>query len=79
VGEIDQLQDAVDERVPEGDDAVDRAVREPDQADIDELGRRLDEVDDEPEDDEPDEGEPDQVGDARAAKLRKGAGHRPSD
>ncbi len=32
VREVDQLQDAVDERVAEGDDAVDRAVREPDQA-----------------------------------------------
>ena len=69
VREVDQLQDAVDERVAERDDAVDRAVREADQADVDELRRRLDEVDDEPEDDERDERQADQVGDARAAKL----------
>ena len=69
VREVDQLQDAVDERVAQGDDAIDRAVREPDQADVDELGRRLDEVDDEPEDDEPDERKPDEVRDARTAEL----------
>ena len=33
----------------------------------------------EPEDDERDEREPDQVGDARAAKLRENAAHRPGD
>ena len=37
VGEVDQLQDAVDERVAERDDAVDRAAREPVEADVDEL------------------------------------------
>ena len=41
VREVDQLQDAVDERVAERDEAVDRPVRQPDQADVDELRRAL--------------------------------------
>ena len=75
VGEVDQLQDAVDERVAERHDAEDHPVREADQSDVDELARGLDEVDGEPEDHEPDEREPDQVGDAGRAQLGE-SGHR---
>ena len=53
VGEVDQLEDAVDERVAERDEAVDRAVREADQEQAVELGRRLDQVDAEPDDEQP--------------------------
>jgi len=55
VREVDQLQDAVDEGVAERDEAVDGPVGQPDEEDLDEVARRLDEVDDEPEDDQPDE------------------------
>ena len=41
VGEVDQLQDPVDEGVAERDDAVDRAVRQADDPDVDELDRPL--------------------------------------
>ena len=41
VREVDQLQDSVDERVAEGDEAVDEPVRQPDQPDLDELLRVL--------------------------------------
>ena len=39
VGEVDQLEDAVDERVAERDEPVDGAVREPDQEEAVELRR----------------------------------------
>ncbi len=65
VREVDQLQDPVDERVAERDEPVDGAVREPDQADVDELGRILEEVDEQPDPDEREEAEADQRGDAR--------------
>jgi hypothetical protein len=65
VREVDQQQDAVDQRVAERDERVDGAVGQPDKEDLGEQGRRLDQVDDEPEDDEPDEREPDQRRDAR--------------
>ncbi|HEU5278408.1 MAG TPA: hypothetical protein VFU26_05850 [Gaiellaceae bacterium] len=53
--EVDQLQDAVDERVAEGDQRIDRARRDPDQQNREEVARRLDQVDDEPRDDQRDE------------------------
>ncbi len=48
VGEVDQLEDAVDERVPEGDEGVDAAGRDADQEDLEEVGRRLPQIDREP-------------------------------
>jgi hypothetical protein len=48
MGEVDQLQDAVDERVAERDQGVDRPRRDADQEDGEEVARRADEVDDEP-------------------------------
>src|SRR5262249_30261904 len=65
VCEVDQLEDAVDERVAEGDEGVDAPRREADEEDLDEVARRLDEVDDEPEDEEADEREPDDADQAR--------------
>ena len=41
VGEVDQLEDAVDEGVPEGDEGVDAAGRDADQEDLEEVGRCL--------------------------------------
>jgi hypothetical protein len=58
VGEVDQLEDPVDERVPERDERVDRARREADDQDIEEVRRVLDQVDDQPCDQKPDEDEP---------------------
>jgi hypothetical protein len=58
VGEVDQLEDAVDERVAERDQRVDAARRDPDQEDVEEVGRRPDQVDDQPDGEEPDEDEP---------------------
>jgi len=60
VREVDQLQDPVDERVAEGDKAVDGAVGQPDEEDLDEVARRLDEVDEEPDYDQADEGQAEQ-------------------
>jgi hypothetical protein len=68
VREVDQLQDAVDERVAERDEAVDGPVGQPDEEDLDEVARRLDEVDDEPDEDQPDE---------RQAEQRRGRGPLP--
>jgi len=59
VGEVDQLQDPVDERVAERDEGVERAVRQPDEEDPEEQVPVLRQVDAQPEDDEPDEDEPD--------------------
>jgi hypothetical protein len=44
VGEVDQLQDPVDERVAERDEGVDRPLRQADQEDVEEVGRPVDEV-----------------------------------
>jgi hypothetical protein len=52
VGEVDQLDDPVDERVSERDERIDRAVRDPDQRDFEEAVRRVDRVLDQPEADE---------------------------
>jgi hypothetical protein len=71
VGEVDQLQDAVDERVAERDEPVDGAVGEADEEDVPpELGR-LDEVDDQPDDDEADEAEPDRRQQRRPAGVEQ--------
>ena len=72
VGEVDQLEDAVDERVAERDERVERAVRQPDQEDPEELVPVLRQVDAQPDDDERDEGEPDRRDDdARKTDLRR--------
>ena len=57
VGEVDQLEDAVDERVAERDQRVDRAARDPDQKCLEEVRRRLLEVDRQPDDEQRDERE----------------------
>jgi hypothetical protein len=59
VGEVDQLEDAVDERVAERDEGIERAVREPDQEDAEELVPVLRQVDAQPRDDERDEDQSD--------------------
>ena len=38
VGEVDQLKDAVDERVAKRDERVDRPLGQPDQEDVEEIG-----------------------------------------
>ena len=38
VGEVDQLENAVDERVAERDERIDRALGQPDQEDVEEIG-----------------------------------------
>jgi hypothetical protein len=48
VREIDQLEDAVDERVAERDEGVQRPLRDPDQEDSEEGVRVLREIDAEP-------------------------------
>jgi hypothetical protein len=58
VREVDQLEDPVHERVAEGDERVDRPVRQPDEHHVEELARVVDEVDPEPEHDQDDEPEP---------------------
>jgi hypothetical protein len=68
VREVDQLQDPVDEGVPERDDTVDRAARQAVERDVDELRRALEEVDDEPEPDERHQAEADAVDELRVAE-----------
>ena len=48
VGEVDQLEDSVDERVPECDERIDAPDRQPDQHHLGPLGRCLDQVDEKP-------------------------------
>jgi hypothetical protein len=48
VGEVDQLEDPVDERVAERDQRVDGPGGQPDQEDVAEVRRRLVEVDRKP-------------------------------
>jgi hypothetical protein len=55
VGEVDQLQDAVDERVAERDQRVDRSRGDADQENGEEVARRANEVDDEPRDEQSNE------------------------
>jgi hypothetical protein len=59
VGEVDQLQDPVDERVAERDERVDEPRRQADQEDVEERRRVFDEVDDQPGDQQRDEPEAD--------------------
>jgi hypothetical protein len=60
VGEVDQLQDSVDERVAESDQRVDRALRQADQEDVEEVGRVVDQVVRKPGDEQQDEPQPDE-------------------
>jgi hypothetical protein len=55
VREVDQLEDAVDERVAERDERVESSLRYTDQQDPPEVVRSLDEVDPEPDQNERDE------------------------
>jgi hypothetical protein len=48
VGEVDELDDPVDERVAQGHQGVDRAVGDPDESDFEEAVRRFDRVLDQP-------------------------------
>ncbi len=57
MGEVDQLEDAVDERVAQRDERVDAAVRHADRRHLGEVAGRLDQVHDQPEDDRRDEQE----------------------
>jgi hypothetical protein len=54
VREVDQLEDAVDERITERDERVESSLRDTDQKDSAEVVRRLDEVDAEPREDDQD-------------------------
>ena len=65
VGEVDQLEDPVDERVAERNEGVERAPRQPRQAELEERAPVLLEVDREPRDDEDDETQPDAGDDQR--------------
>jgi hypothetical protein len=59
VGEVDQLQDSVDEGVTERDQRVDRALRQADQEDGEEVLRLVDQVVPEPDQEEGDQDQPD--------------------
>ena len=73
VREVDQLENPVDERVAEGDDAVDRAAREAVEGDVDELLRPLDEVHEQPYAHQAHERQPDPVDDPRVSKSSQNA------
>jgi hypothetical protein len=65
VREVDELEDPVDERVAERDEGVDRSLRQPDQDDVEEVGRPVflvqnAQVLEEPEEDQAEEGEADE-------------------
>jgi len=62
VREVDQLEDAVDERVAERDERVEGSLRDTDQQDPAEVVRSLDEVDPEPDQNERDEQQTDGAG-----------------
>jgi hypothetical protein len=66
VGEVDQLQDPVDERVAERDQRIDRAVADADEGNGEEVTWGLDEIDRQPQSDEREEAEPDDRNDAWA-------------
>ena len=68
VGEVDQLEDAVDERVPERDEGVERPVRQPDEEDTEEERPVIDEVLGEPSDEDRDERQPDGRNDERRGR-----------
>jgi hypothetical protein len=71
VGEVDERQDSVDERVSERDERVDGTRRQADEEDVEELGRVVDEVTDEDCDENADEGESDDRVDARARPVEE--------
>ena len=76
VGEVDQLQDAVDERVAESDERVDRARRQTDQEDVEEVIASSVIPEDEvvldgPEEDQNDEEHPEHGRDRRASPILK--------
>jgi hypothetical protein len=71
VGEVDELENPVDERVAERDQRVNRPVREADQEDVDEFGRVLDQIDPEPNRNENDEDEAEDRENARARPVQK--------
>jgi hypothetical protein len=65
VGEVDQLQDSIDQRVAERDQRIDRALRQADQEDVEEVGRVVDQVVGEPGYEQGDEAQPDEGQDGR--------------
>jgi hypothetical protein len=65
VSEVDQLENAVDERVAERDEGVEGAVGQSDQEDPEEQVPVLREVDAEPGEDDRDEGQADRGNDER--------------
>jgi hypothetical protein len=67
VREVDQLQDAVDERVAERHERVDGARRQADDRDVEELRRVVDQVPQQHDHDERDEDDPEDRRDARTA------------
>ena len=74
MGEVDQLQDPVDERVAQRHEAVHRAERKADQHHVEEVVRRLDRVLDQPCEQERDQDEAQhghQVGKLAAPKSRQ--------
>jgi hypothetical protein len=66
VGEVDQLQDPVDERVAERDESVDGAVTDAYEGNGEEVARGFDEIDRKPQSDERKKTQPDDRDDARA-------------
>jgi hypothetical protein len=71
VGEVDQLEDAVDERVAERDEREDGALRQPDDEDVEEIRRVLGEVDQQPDCDESNEREPENGRQTRARTIEQ--------
>ena len=67
VGEVDQLEDAVDERVAQRDERVDAAGRDPDQEHLDEVARRLRQVDGKPSEEHDDEEQAEPADETRSA------------
>ena len=62
MGEVDELDDAVDHRVAQGDQRVQRTVRQPDGQHLGERRRILDECVDQSRDAECEHAEPEHVG-----------------
>jgi hypothetical protein len=76
VGEVDQLQDSVDERVAERDERIDRARRQADQEDVEEVVGPVvlvedEEVLDQPEGDQDQEPDPEYGRDGRTPPIPK--------
>ena len=77
VREVDQLEDAVDERVAERDQRVDHPERQADDEQVEQVRRRLGQVDEQPDGDERDEHEREDLN-RRRAKLAAALGRRSS-